>query len=66
MQLSGFTALEKELHLGIDCVHTECCNFIDEYIGAAVLQLSNACASGANLLLFGKISEGYCANTNNL
>lgn len=22
VQLSGFTALEKELHLGINCVHT--------------------------------------------
>lgn len=27
-----FTALEKELHLRIDCVHTEYRNFIDEYI----------------------------------
>lgn len=32
MQFSGFTALEKELHLGINCVHTERCNFVDEYI----------------------------------
>lgn len=32
IQLSAFTALEKGLHLRIDCVHTEFRNFIDEYI----------------------------------
>lgn len=32
VQLSGFTALEKELHLGINCVRTEHRNFPAEDI----------------------------------
>lgn len=31
-----------------------------------MLQLSNACATGANLLLFWKISEGYRTDINGL